>query len=238
MLAQIRQEKILETLENKDVVYLKELATEMGISESTIRRDVMKLEQGNSVESVRGGAVRLKSRKVDLPLMESQKNKVDEKQIIAKKAAALVEDGDIIYIDAGTTSSAMIKYLENKKITVVTSSIEVIQQLPVEGISVVVIGGEVNMGLASISGPIAEKYLSTLYFDKAFFSVSAYSDIGVFVNDIREARKKEIIKEHSSVTYILADRSKQQQWGFIRFMDRDECILISEDDEDMKQIGG
>lgn len=231
MLAQFRQEKILKTLENKGVVYLRELASEMGISESTVRRDIMKLEQENSVEALRGGAIRLKRRKVDLPVVESSKTRMDEKQVIARKAASLVQDGDIIYIDAGTTTSAMIKYLANKRITVVTSSMEVLQQLPVPGVSVVSIGGEVNMELESICGPIAEKNLSMLYFDKAFFSISAYSDMGIFVNDIREARKKEIVKEHSFVTYILADSSKQNQWGFIRFMDSDEGILISEKDD-------
>lgn len=161
---------------------------------------------------------------------------MDVKHMIARKAAALVEDGDIIYIDAGTTTSAMTRYLENKKITVVTPSLEVLQQLPVKGVSFVAVGGELNYELASFCGPIAEKILSQMYFDKAFLSASAYSDYGVFANDIREGRKKEIVKEHSSETYVLADRTKQQQWGFMQVMDRSECTIITEKDDETSEI--
>ncbi len=236
MLAQFRQEKILEALQEKEVVYLKDLASEIGTSESTIRRDIMKLEQEKTIESLRGGAVRLRNRRVDPPTLENQKLRMDVKHMIARKAAALVEDGDIIYIDAGTTTSAMTRYLENKKITVVTPSLEVLQQLPVKGVSFVVVGGELNFELASFCGPIAEKILSQMYFDKAFLSVSAYSDYGVFANDIREGRKKEIVKEHSSETYVLADRTKQQQWGFMQVMDRSECTIITEKDDEDPEI--
>lgn len=236
MIAQLRQEKILESLKKKEVVYLKDLATEMGTSESTIRRDILKLEQEKRIESVRGGAIRLRSRRIDPPTLENQKLRMDIKHIIARKAAELVQDGDIIYIDAGTTTSAMTKYLEGKHITVVTPSLEVLQQLPVSGVSFVVVGGELNYELASFCGPIAEKELSTMYFDKSFISASAYSEQGVFANDIREGRKKEIVKEHSSETYVLADRTKQQQWGFMQVISADECVIISETDEDLEKM--
>lgn len=233
MIAELRQGKILETLSRNDVVSLKDLATEMGMSESTIRRDILKLEQDGKIEALRGGAVRLKSLRIDPPTKENQKLRMDVKRIIARKAAALVKDGNIIYIDAGTTTRAMIPFLAGKKITVVTPGLEVLQHLPVEGVSVVAVGGEVNFELSSFCGPIAEKQLSNMYFDKAFLSISAYTDTGIFANDIREGRKKEIVKEHSSETYALADRTKQQQWGFMQIMDRSECTLITETDEEV-----
>ena len=236
MIAELRQGKILETLSNNDMVFLKDLASEMGTSESTIRRDILKLERDEKIESLRGGAVRLKGRHIDLPTRENQKLRMDVKRIIARKAAALVKDGDIIYIDAGTTTRAMVPFLAGKKITVVTSGLEVLQHLPVEGVTVVAVGGEVNFELSSFCGPIAEKQLSNMYFDKAFLSISAYSDVGVFANDIREGRKKEIVKEHSSETYVLADRTKQQQWAFIQIMDRSECTLITETDEEVEAM--
>ncbi len=238
MVAEIRQGKILETLLHNEVVYLKDLASEMGTSESTIRRDILKLEQEGKIEALRGGAVRLKNRRADPPTAENQKIRMDVKRIIARKAAALVEDGEIIYIDAGTTSSAMTPFLAGKKVTVVTPSLEVLHYLPVEGVSFVVVGGEVNFALSSFCGPIAEKQLSNMYFDRAFLSISAYTDTGIFANDIREGRKKEIVKDHSSQTYALADRTKEQQWGFLQIMDRSECVLITETDEDMELLQG
>ena len=87
--------------------------------------------------------------------------------------------------------------------------------------------------LQKIRLEFAEKQLSNMYFDKAFLSISAYTDTGIFANDIREGRKKEIVKEHSSETYALADRTKQQQWGFMQIMDRSECTLITETDEEV-----
>ena len=236
MIAELRQGKIMETISNHDVVFLKDLASQMGMSESTIRRDILKLEQDGKIEALRGGAVRLKSRRPDPSTKENQKLRMDVKNIIARKAAALVHDGDIIYIDAGTTTRAMVPFLAGKKITIVTPGLEVLQHLPVEGVSVVVVGGEVNFELSSFCGPIAEKQLSNMYFDKAFLSISAYTDTGIFANDIREGRRKEIVKEHSSETYALADRTKQQQWGFMQVMDRSECTLITETDEEVDAL--
>ncbi len=236
LIAEIRQGKILEAISNNDVVFLKELAMQMGMSESTIRRDLLKLEQDGKIEALRGGAVRLKSRRLDPPTVENQKIRMDIKRIIAKKAAALVNDGDIIYIDAGTTTSAMVPFLAGKKITVVTPGLEVLQFFPVENVAVVAVGGEVNFELSSFCGPIAEKQLSNMYFDKAFLSISAYTDTGIFANDIREGRRKEIVKEHSSETYALGDRTKQQQWGFMQVMDRSECTLITETDEEVDAL--
>lgn len=69
------------------------------------------------------------------------------------------------------------------------------------------------------------------HFDKAFISISGCNDDGVYANDIRKARNKELVKERSHCTYLLADTSKLNRWGFLKFMDMNEGILITEDNE-------
>lgn len=239
MIAQVRQEKILEAVQNHEVVYLKDLVAEIGTSESTLRRDITKLVEEKRLESLRGGAVRLKSRRSDPTTLQNQSIRMEAKTTIARKAADLVENGDIIYIDAGSTTALMTRFLEGKKVTVVTPSLAVLQQTPVNGVAFVAIGGEVNHETASMGGPLAEKMLSEMFFDKAFLSISAYSEKELFANDIREGRKKEIVKERSSATFVLADSSKEHHLGFLHVMDRSECIMITEkpDEADEEEAG-
>ena len=231
MLSQVRKEEILESLENEEVVYLKDLSRRLGVSVSTVRRDVLKMMDEDGIEMLRGGAVRLQKRRLDLPSEKNRLVHADSKEIIAQKAAALVQDGDVIYIDAGTTTSAMYKYLKGKTAVVVTPSVSILRQPSISGISLILIGGEVNGELETINGSLAEKQLCSMYFDKAFLSISGYTGNGVFANDIREARKKEIVKERSYLTYAMADSSKLRRWGFIKVMDTDECTLITESDD-------
>ena len=228
MVPQFRKEEILDSLTKQDSVSLEDLSEKLGVSISTVRRDVVKMAEARDVEMLRGGIVRLQKRRVDMLASLNHANLAPQKEIIAQRAVDLVEDGDIIFIDSGTTTSAMGKYLGNKRITVVTTSIAFLQYLPLPNVNLILIGGEVVYERECVCGTNAEKQLSTMYFDKAFISISGYTEEGVYANDMREARNKELVKERSHCTYLLADSTKINRWGFLKFMDPAEGILITE----------
>ena len=205
MVPELRKEEILKSIKKRDISYIKDLAAELNISLSTVRRDVAALEQEGSVIVMRGGAVKYK---------------------------ALVEDGDCVYVDSGTTTVGMLKYLQGKRITIVSSSTELLDNLPIKNAKCILLGGEVRDDLESVLGALTEKMISDMYFDKAFIGANGYiPDGGIYTYDDREARKKVIVKDHSKVVYVLMDTSKKNKYAFSKVFDLGEAILITEEED-------
>ncbi|MDE6897167.1 MAG: DeoR/GlpR family DNA-binding transcription regulator [Lachnospiraceae bacterium] len=230
MVPELRKEEILKSIQRREISYIKNLAEELGISLSTVRRDVAALEEEGSVIVMRGGAVKYKVEDFDAPVEKKKLIRSEEKEIIAKKAAALVEDGDCIYVDSGTTTSGMFRYLHGKRITIVSSSTELLNNLPIKNARCILLGGEVRDDLESVSGALTEKMISDMYFDKAFIGASGYiPDGGIYTYDTRESRKKEIVKEHSRQSYVLMDTSKRNKYAFSKAFELSEAVLITEE---------
>jgi DeoR family fructose operon transcriptional repressor len=229
MVPDLRKKELLNNIAQKDVVYIKDLADELGISLSTIRRDLQSLQEDGEIILLRGGAARVSNRDFDEPVVRKKLINSDAKEIIAKKAAELVQDGDCIYVDSGTTTVAMLKYLSGKNITIVSSSTQLMDYMPIKGGKCILLGGEVRDDLESVFGSLTEKMISNMYFDKAFIGANGYiEDGGIYTYDPREARKKEIVKEYSKQTYALMDTSKRNKYAFAKAFDLNECILITE----------
>ena len=230
MIPYVRQRKIVEELEKKDIVYIDDLVGLFSdVSESTIRRDLKMLEEEGQIQTLRGGGVKLKSSSYDIPVVEKKKMYKEEKERIARFAASFVENDEVIYIDSSTTCLQMIKYLKDKTITIITSNIQVINELDSPTIKCIVLGGEVNRSLDSISGPLTEATLNNLYFDKAFLGTSGFSvENGINTPDFREANKKAIVKEKSKECFVLADHSKGNINTLCKAFELNECVIITD----------
>lgn len=140
-----------------------------GVLESTIRRDLKSLEKENQNTVLRGGAVIRKVNSFELPVGTKKFLNMDQKERIAKFAASFVKDEEVIYIDSGTTCSAIVKYIKARDVSIVTSNTLVLQELDNPNItSCIIIGGDFNKNLDSASGPLSDSTLKNLYFDRAF----------------------------------------------------------------------
>lgn len=238
MVPELRQEAILTSVRSRDISYIKDLAEELNISLSTIRRDIAALEEAGTVISMRGGAVKPVIAEEpapaavteEAPVVKKRLIRSAEKDLIAKKAAALVSDGDVIYIDSGTTCSCMFQYLSSKDIIIVTSNYEVLDFMPMQKAKVIMLGGEISNDLHSINGPLTEKSIADMHFNKAFIGANGYiPDGGVFTHTEREARKKVLVKEHSDKNYLLMDTSKKNQYAFQKLFNVRDVELITEE---------
>ena len=174
MVPELRKEEILKSIKKRDISYIKDLAAELNISLSTVRRDVAALEQEGSVIVMRGGAVKYKAEDFDEPVVKKKLIHSEEKEIIARKAAALVEDGDCVYVDSGTTTVGMLKYLQGKRITIVSSSPDMLAKMPIKNAKCILLVGDGRDDLVSVLGALTEMILTFLYFDKAFIGVLLY----------------------------------------------------------------
>lgn len=110
----------------------------------------------------------------EIPVMSKKMKNVSEKDRIAKAAAELVEDGDSIYIDSGSTALDMMKYLRDKNITVVTTNALIYSELQSSNIKCIIAGGEINIATASIRGITTNNFLKSYYFDKAFVECQVF----------------------------------------------------------------
>lgn len=230
MIPYVRQQKIVEELEKKEIVYIEDLVGLFSdVSESTIRRDLKILEEEGQIQTFRGGGVKLKSSSYEIPVVEKREMQKDEKEKIARFAASIVQDNEVVYIDSGTTCLQMVKYLKDKTITIITSNIQVIHEVDSPTNKCIILGGEVNKAIDSISGPLTEASLKNLYFDKSFVGASGFSlQNGINTPDFREANKKATVKEKSKECYVLADHSKEQVNTLCKAFEINECVIITD----------
>lgn len=209
MIPVTRREKILEKLNQNEIVYLEQLASVIGTSEQTIRRDLMYLEKQGLVERFHGGAAKLVDTRRELTVPQRMQRFGEAKDLIGKKAAELIEDDDVIFLDGGTTTAAVLEHLKNKNVTVFTNGIMHIQMLEQMSIPAYVIGGEMKRRTGCFIGPLALRAIERFRFDKVFIGTNGVSmNMGCTNADINESELKALLIEHSKQAYVLCDDTK------------------------------
>ena len=228
MLEVERHEKILKELEKKGRLSYKEIEVFLMVSIATIRRDVEKLKEEGLLEKVSGGVLSRRKMSFESGVSEKFYINIDEKKIIAKKAAKLVKNGDFIYMDAGTTVYYMIQYLGGKEITVVTNGLMHLEALISQNINTIITGGEIKPSTRAVVGSEALKNVEKYRFDKCFMGTNGLNmHYGYMTPDINEANMKRTVIEISNEAYILADSQKFGELSSIKFADLEQCKIIT-----------
>lgn len=176
-----RREKIIALLNRDGMVKANELVEQYGVSQwRPIRRDLEYLEKRGLVDRVYGGAILRKKRGVEPKIEKRQLEHYEEKKaILVQRAVDLVEDGEVIAIDLGTTTREFARALVGKKrrLTVITNSIPIALDLSVdENIRVIMVGGEVRKNELSVSGNIADENMRYFQTDKIFLGVGGLTE--------------------------------------------------------------
>ncbi|MBQ3547427.1 MAG: DeoR/GlpR transcriptional regulator [Clostridia bacterium] len=190
---------------------VKELSEKLFISEPTVRRDIILLQQKELITRNRG-IVTLKTHSPDqrIPLFIRQLEQNEEKKTIAIKAASKIKDGDVIMLDASTTAFYILPLLTSyKKILIITNGAKTALEAVSMGIRTICTGGEMTFESFSYIGPDAEATLNRYNADIAFFSCRGISDDGVATDSsIMENNIRRIMIKNSKESYILCDKSK------------------------------
>lgn len=228
-----RRTKILEKLESDGQVNVTELSNQFNVSEVTIRNDFLQLEKKNMLIRARGGAIKVSRVGVDFELSKKQKINLDLKKKIGKVGAELVNDGDTIIIDSGTTTQEMVKNLHpDSKLTVITNALNIANNLVYNNnIQVIMPGGFLRKDALSMIGSPAEKALRDYLCDKLFLGVDGLDfDFGISTPNIEEAHLNRIMIEISRQVIVLADSSKvkKRSLGVICPLSKVD-ILITDD---------
>ncbi|WDH77195.1 DeoR/GlpR family DNA-binding transcription regulator [Exiguobacterium marinum] len=237
MLTKQRHQLILQRLSEQKVVKLKELVDLTDSSESTIRRDLTDLEEEGYLARVHGGATLIATPDEEPTFEEKRDRFVDEKVAIARKAATFIEEGMSIYLDAGTTTQAMVPFLEGKKIVVVTNSLPIANELFDLDIKTFVIGGELKRSTQALVGYNARESMMNYRVDLAFLGMNGIDlDAGYTTPDPEEALVKKTAIELAQTSFVLADASKIGKRTFSRVATLDAAQLITSSSESMSSI--
>lgn len=229
-----RQLKILNIIENKELIKIDELQDYFtNVSVSTLRRDLKELEKNRKIEFLSGGAVKKISTIGEIPIMTRNTLQNDKKEKIANIAAELICDGDTIYLDSGSTCSMLFKKILGKRITIYTSNTDIFSINGDIAAEIIVLGGKYNPINSSMTGPFTEELLKNLYFNKSFLGANGIDEkLGVTTPTIEEATKKRLVKEHSDQIYLVCDSSKFHNLSNVKAFDLDDVIIISDKNDE------
>lgn len=236
MLTPERHQLIIQMIKEKPIVKIQELVDLTEASESTIRRDLTLLEEGKFLKRVHGGAARLRGKLQEPSMTEKSAKNLQEKRQIAQYAASLIEEGDSIYLDAGSTIMEMIAYLPAKDIVVVTNGLMHLPHLLERNIETYVIGGYAKPKTNAIIGRGALASLEQYRFDKCFLGVNGvHPHSGYTTPDQEEAMIKQKALSLARETFVLADDTKFSEIGFAKIADLHEAVIITNTiDEDIE----
>lgn len=236
MLAEERKKLIMEQINTNGSVNVASLMKLFNASDSTIRRDLMDLEKENLVKKVHGGAVALtynsQTINSDSDVLERINSNTESKSSIARYAASLINQKELIYIDAGTTTNFMIDFILNNTDTVfVTNGLMHAKKLAALGFKVYVPGGLYKSTTEAVVGEEAVLSLSKYHFTKGFFGTNAINlSNGFSTPDPAEAMIKKNALHQCTERYILSDSSKFDLISHVSFANFNEAHIITNSD--------
>lgn len=237
MLAEDRLAQIVELVNTRGSVTVPELAQRFDTSESTIRRDLEKLDQAHCLVKVHGGASSNNNAVVahayvtqDTAMGERRSLNAAEKDALATWAAAQINGNDFVFIDAGSTTQAIVAKLKGEALraTYVTNSVSTALELAGRGCHTLVLGGDLKDITEAIVGPGAIDALANYNFTKGFWGANGVSlNQGFSTPEPDEAMVKRLSMQHSLDCYVLADSSKIDAVAPVTFCNFADAILVT-----------
>lgn len=224
MLAQERNDYILQQLNAKGCVNVRCLSQELQVSEVTIRRNLEDMEKQGLLIRIHGGAK--KNPKTDILSKNDESRMLDrlqlhyeQKDLVCKKAAEFVKDGDCIFLDGGTSIFPMLQYLQHKKIKIVTHSTLIQEHFDSDVAELFAIGGKLIPEYKMAVGPIALATLHRFNFDYAFIGCAGIDLLRqkVYTAEMDTLAVKEEAMQLAQQKYLLIDSSKTSVKGFCSF---------------------
>jgi len=211
MLSEERRRAILEILNREGRVLVLDLAKHFATSQVTIRKDLEALHAHGLIHRTHGGALPAREGALEDPtLREKEKLHRSEKLRIADAAAAMVQEGQVVILDSGTTATAIARALRGfQNLTIVTNAVNIAAELSGSPVEVILTGGTLRKNSFSLVGPIAEETLRRLNADLLFLGVDGFDvHYGLSTPNLLEAKVNRTMVEVAKRTVAVCDASK------------------------------
>lgn len=231
MFAEKRYSEILKILEKSGTVSIQHLIDTLGASPATIRRDLAVMDSAGRIRRVRGGASLPEAygaATVDDIIEVRSKRNWHEKEAIAQYAASLIKPDDFVYIDAGTSTAALIEKIKPNGAEFVTNAIFHANALATKGCRAILVGGVLKSVTEAIIGSLALKDIEKYNFTKGFFGTNGITrKNGFSTPDTAEAALKKHAMSQCRNVYVLADPSKFSVISSVTFRAFSEATIIT-----------
>jgi DeoR family transcriptional regulator, aga operon transcriptional repressor len=227
-----RRQHILSLVQNHGRVLVGELSRNLGISQITIRKDLEYLQAKGLVQRTHGGALRIQSSALfDPTLQEKQKQHFQEKQRIAIAAARMVEEGQCVMLDSGTTTTAISHELRRfSQLTVITNAMNIAAELATTNLEVILIGGILRKNSFSLVGPLAEDVLKEMHADILFLGVDGFDpEAGLTTPNFLESRVNRAMVRAARRVVAVCDSTKFNRRSLSRIVAPDSIHSVITD---------
>ena len=233
MLPTQRRQAILAQVRERAAVSAEDLSRQFGVSVETIRRDLRSLQERGLLERVYGGATRPSGRSSEGSFAARSVRNIDRKRAIATLAASLVQPGETVVVDVGTTALEVARALPASfRGRVLTNSVPAAMELSTRSdVELLLCGGQVRAGDGACAGAHAEAFFGEFYADRAFLgSGGVHPDAGLTDYYPAEVVLRRTIIDHTAATYVLADSSKLGEIAVHRVCTLDRLTAVLTDD--------
>jgi DeoR/GlpR family transcriptional regulator of sugar metabolism len=230
MLVDERRHLIAESVIAQGAATVAELSDRFRVSQVTIRSDLEALEKQRTLTRNRGGAVANRISRFTPAFQQQSSVNRKAKEAIAGTAATLVQDGDRVILDAGSTTLYLADLLSHRRLTIAVNSVYSMNKLvDAPSVELILIGGTLYRPALSFTGELAEGFLDRLHFDKAILGVNGVTAHGISVNNPQEAGIKRKMLERADCVVVLADSSKIDIESLVRIEPLDRVdVLVTE----------
>lgn len=229
MLKNDRHRVILELCDTNGTVMVKDIQKRLGISDMTVRRDLDELENQNKLKRIHGGAQSIRYNEngthiyvsgtlKELSHEEKKLLNIEEKEYIAKKAAAIIDNpDDTIFLGPGTTIELMTQYIQIDSLRIITNSLPVFNLLKHKNYDLYLIGGSYREKTGAFVGSIADETIEKIGISKAFVGVNGIQDDWVSTFNVEEGKFQQNALDKAHERYLVADSKKFNHRDFYNF---------------------
>ena len=235
-----RQEAILQYVYEKKEASVKELSEMLDVSNVTIRKDLIELAKMGKVLKTHGGATSVESiLSTETPHYQKDKTFREEKERIGKAAAKLVEEGNTVIIDSGSTPYHVVPNILDKEVMVITNDVKIAYKLALDSkAKVLVAGGYIEKSVFSLLGPTSEALFENTHADFAFIGLDGMDiEYGASVKSFTEMPVKQAMIRNADKVAAVMDSSKLKQKMLVKFAEVEgfDYIITNEMDEEDKK---
>ena len=234
---EIRRREILRLLAARNECSVEALAERFGVSGMTIRRDLQTMVEAGQALRTHGGAAPAPSVSFEFQFLERAKRRAPEKDAIAVAASDLVEDGQSVMLDSGTTTLAVARRLrEKRRLTIITTSLPIAAELyGCAEMRLILLGGLLRQDSPDLVGPLTENNIDNLHADVAFVGADGVDRRGNVYSDSMELSRILIKMAAADRTFVVADHEKIGRRALARFENLAKLEgLITDDGVDRK----
>ncbi|MDO4500590.1 MAG: DeoR/GlpR family DNA-binding transcription regulator [Erysipelotrichaceae bacterium] len=200
-----RRDEIMKAIQENNFISVDELVARFKVSAVTIRRDLQYWEDKGAIERNYGGASLIQEFVSDNSLYD----RFRYMRAIAKRAALYVEDNDVIFINSSMTAVAVIDYIKNKNVTIITNNAKAINSHPDSNAVIMLTGGEVRYPKNSLMGELAVKTINSINANKCFIGCSGLTKNGISTGLMKETLVNKAMIDHTrGKRFVLCDHTK------------------------------